>query len=46
VNVLTKKSSEGDGRRKGSEVDEDNRRQHLRVQRICEVTKVMLVAPF
>lgn len=46
VNVLTKKSSEGDGRRKGSKVDEDDRRQHLRVQCIFEVTKVILVAAF
>lgn len=46
MNVLTKKSSKGNGRRKGSEVDEDDSRQHLRIQCIGEVTKVKLVAPF
>ncbi len=44
VNALTKKSSEGNGRWKGSEVDEDDSRQHLRVQCIGKVFKVIPVA--
>lgn len=41
----TQKSSEGDGRRQGGEVYEDDGSEDLGVQSICDVTLVVLVAP-
>lgn len=42
---FTQKPSESDGRGQGSEVDEDDGSEDLKVQTVCVVTDVVAVTP-